>query len=124
MHVSILIILEIVIMFRQVFSKTTFVFSMNGNGLITNGGQPYNNDGYDAHKNQQTLNGGGYAGNGAVDIGGSAEFKYPHLQLRDVSCDVRSESGGWETLLNSISLEARGGEIIAILSTKCKLALH
>ena len=91
-------------------------FSMNG--ISSNGGQPYNNDGYDMHKNQQTL---GYPGNGTgVDMTGSADFKYPHLQLRDVSCDVRSEGGGWETLLNSISLEARGGEILAILSTKCK----
>ena len=92
---------------------------MNGTGLPANGGQPYTNDGYDAHKNRQTL---GYTANG-IDIGGSAEFKYPHLQLRDVSCDVRSEGGGWETLLNSISLEAKGGEILAILSTKCKLLL-
>ena len=89
---------------------------MNGNGLPTNGGPPYTNDGYDAHKNQITL---GYGGNG-IDAGGSGEFKYPHIQLRDVSCDVRSEGGGWETLLNSVTLEARGGEILAILSTKGK----
>ena len=90
---------------------------MNGNGIPANGGETYMNDAYDAQKNQQTL---GYTANG-IDMGGSsAEFKYPHLQLRDVSCDVRSEGGGWETLLNSISLEARGGEILAILSTKCK----
>ena len=84
--------------------------------MPANGGLPYTNEGYDPQKNQQTL---GYTANG-IEGGGSAEFKYPHLQLRDVSCDVRSEGGGWETLLNSISLEAKGGEIVAILSTKCK----
>ena len=93
---------------------------MNGNGMSVNGGLPYTNEGYDAQKNQQTL---GYSANG-IEGGGSAEFKYPHLQLRDVSCDVRSEGGGWETLLNSISLEAKGGEIVAILSTKCKQNLQ
>ena len=93
---------------------------MNGNGMSVNGGLPYTNEGYDAQKNQQTL---GYPANGIEGVG-SAEFKYPHLQLRDVSCDVRSEGGGWETLLNSISLEAKGGEILAILSTKCKQNLQ
>ena len=55
--------------------------------MSVNGGLPYTNEGYDAQKNQQTL---GYSANG-IEGGGSAEFKYPHLQLRDVSCDVRSE---------------------------------
>ena len=89
---------------------------MNVNGLPTNVGVPYLNDGYDEEKNQTAL---GYSRNG-IDAGGSGEFKYPHIQLRDVSCDVRSEGGGWETLLNSITIEARGGEILAILSTKGK----
>ena len=96
------------------FNQILYNFSMNGSGLAADRRNPYINGGYDPHSNQQTL---GYGGDG-VDVTGSGEFKYPHIQLRDVSCDVRGQDGRWESLLNSITLEARGGEILAILSTK------
>ena len=42
-------------------------------------------------------------------------FKYPHLQLRGLSC-----TRGEDRVLEAISLEARGGEIIAVLATKSR----
>ena len=42
-------------------------------------------------------------------------YKYPHIQLRNISY-----SRGSRRLLDSISLEARGGELVAILATNRK----
>jgi ABC-type molybdenum transport system ATPase subunit/photorepair protein PhrA len=42
-------------------------------------------------------------------------YKYPHLQLRNISY-----SRGSRRVLDSISLEARGGELVAILATNSK----
>ena len=98
------------------------LISMNGNGLHSNGGPPYTNGAYDPQPNQQVLGYGG-GGGGGLDLNATVgEFKYPHIQLRDVSYEVRREGvacgGRWETVLNSITMEARGGEILALLSTK------
>ena len=55
---------------------------------------------------------GGLLGNHVAEVEG---YKYPHLQLRNVSY-----SRGGRRLLDSISLEARGGELVAILATNSK----
>ena len=50
-------------------------------------------------------------------------FKYPHLQLRNLSYSVRSPGcagGGEERLLDTLNMEARGGELVAVLATKSK----
>jgi ABC-type multidrug transport system ATPase subunit len=44
-------------------------------------------------------------------------FKYPHLQLRNISYSVR-KGRKEEMLLDMISVEARGGELVALLSSK------
>ena len=44
-------------------------------------------------------------------------FKYPHLQLRNISYSVR-KGRKQEVLLDMISVEARGGELVALLSSK------
>ena len=43
-------------------------------------------------------------------------FKYPHLQMRNISFEV---SGG-KRLLDAITLEVRGGELLAVMSTNGK----
>ena len=43
-------------------------------------------------------------------------FKYPHLQLRNVSYSVR-KGAREERILDMINIEARGGELVAILAT-------
>ena len=43
-------------------------------------------------------------------------FKYPHLQLRNVSYSVRKGTRE-ERILDMINIEARGGELVAILAT-------
>ncbi len=52
---------------------------------------------------------------------GDGGFKYPHLQLRNVSFDTRAKQG--RRILDSISFEARGGELVAIMATKRKYSL-
>ena len=52
----------------------------------------------------------GYGLSHAVETEG---FKYPHLQLRGVSA-----TRGNTRILDSITLEARGGDLIAVLATK------
>lgn len=47
-------------------------------------------------------------------------FKYPHLQLRNVSFDVR-RGRKYDRLLDGVTFEARGGEILAIMATKGKM---
>ena len=49
-------------------------------------------------------------------------FKYPHLQLRNVSYDVKYRTG-WERVLEGIHIEAKGGEIVAIMATNRKCCL-
>ena len=63
---------------------------------------------------------GGMVTNGQGEYDG---FKYPHLQLRNVSLDVRREYKKFERILDGISMETRGGELVAIMSTKRKLRL-
>jgi hypothetical protein len=50
-------------------------------------------------------------------------FKYPHLQLRNL-CYSRAGGtcggGREERLLDMINIEARGGELVAVLATKSK----
>ena len=48
-------------------------------------------------------------------------FKYPHLQLRNISYSVR-KGRKEEVLLDMINVEARGGELVAVLASKsmCK----
>jgi len=51
-------------------------------------------------------------------------FKYPHLQLKNLCYSVKQASclGGQreERLLDMINIEARGGELVAVLATKSK----
>ncbi len=66
-------------------------------------------------------NGGAGAG---ANIGngdaGDSGFKYPHLQLRNVCFDSRK---GNERVLDSITFEARGGDLLAIMATRRKFGL-
>ena len=63
--------------------------------------------------------------NGQGDYDG---FKYPHLQLRNVCLDVRKKvyrnfsccSEVRQRVLDGISMETRGGELVAIMATKRK----
>ena len=57
-------------------------------------------------------------------------FKYPHLQLRNVSYSVRGRGGragaglgAEERILDMINIEARGGELLAILATSSEYNL-
>ena len=43
-------------------------------------------------------------------------FKYPHLQLRNVSYSVR-KGRKEERILDMINIEARGGDLVAILAS-------
>ena len=49
-------------------------------------------------------------------------FKFPHLQLRNVSYSV-TRGRREERVLDMINIEARGGELLAILATSSKLLL-
>ena len=44
-------------------------------------------------------------------------FKYPHLQLRNISYSVK-RGRKEDMLLDMISVEARGGELVAVLASK------
>ena len=44
-------------------------------------------------------------------------FKYPHLQLRNISYSVR-KGRKEEVLLDMINVEARGGDLVAVLASK------
>ena len=44
-------------------------------------------------------------------------FKYPHLQLRNISYSVR-KGRKEEMLLDMINIEARGGELVAVLASR------
>ena len=51
--------------------------------------------------------------------GDTGLFKYPHLQLRNVYYSVR-RGRREERILDMINIEARGGELVAILATSSK----
>ena len=46
-------------------------------------------------------------------------FKYPHLQLRNISYSER-KGRKEEVLLDMIDMEARGGDLVAVLSSQSK----
>ena len=50
-------------------------------------------------------------------------FKYPHLQLRNVSYSVR-KGRREERILDMINIEARGGELVALLATSSKFSFY
>ena len=54
----------------------------------------------------------------AEEMGG-AGVKTPHLQVRGLVYETRGR-GGRTHLLDGISLEARGGEVLAVLATSGK----
>jgi hypothetical protein len=59
--------------------------------------------------------------NGGVVTNGQGEydgFKYPHLQLRNLSYDERRKGSKFERILDGITMEARGGELVAVMATK------
>ena len=77
---------------------------------------PHHHQGYDnsfGMDKMDTFESGG----GAADTG---VFKYPHLQLRNVSYDVKTSRNGWERVLEGINIEVKGGEIVAIMATNRK----
>ena len=47
-------------------------------------------------------------------------FKYPHLQLRNVSFDARRKGNQYDRILDGITLETRGGDLLAIMATRRK----
>ena len=60
---------------------------------------------------------GGHVTNGQGEYDG---FKYPHLQLRNVSFDLRRKGNKFERILDGITMETRGGDLLAIMATKRK----
>ena len=65
---------------------------------------------------------GGPVTNGQGEYDG---FKYPHLQLRNVSLVSRrgglfSGKKGFDRILDGITMETRGGDLTAIMATKRK----
>ena len=85
----------------------------NGGGVSYRHEAPMLNDKYFPrdYLSNGYLNGGTTA-NGDAGYDG---FKYPHLQLRNVSFDTKNNR-----ILDSITMEARGGELVAIMATKRK----
>ena len=57
-----------------------------------------------------------------VDTEDPEGFKYPHLQLRNVSYSVR-KGRKEERILDMINIEARGGELVAILASNSEYSL-
>ena len=112
------------------------VVSRHSRNLQLNGGVSYRheapmlNDKYfprDYLGSSNYLGNGGGLGNGISNGGGGGGanveydgFKYPHLQLRNLSFDTKAGKKS-ERILDSITMEARGGELVAILATKRKL---
>lgn len=61
--------------------------------------------------------------NGGMVANGQGEydnFKYPHLQLRNVCYDVRRKGNKFDRILDGITMETRGGDLLAIMATKRK----
>ncbi|XP_043227809.1 ATP-binding cassette sub-family G member 8-like [Amphibalanus amphitrite] len=46
----------------------------------------------------------------------AADTKHPHLQVRDLTCE-RPERGGWRRLVEGVTFEARGGDLVGIMTT-------
>ena len=55
-----------------------------------------------------------------IEDGEAEGLKYPHLQLRNISYSVK-KGRKEEMLLDMINVEARGGELVAVLASKSKL---
>lgn len=110
------------------------VVSRHSRNLQLNGGVSYRHEApmlNDKYFPRDYLGSSNYLGNGLGNGmangtggggGGNHEydgFKYPHLQLRNVSFDTKAGKKS-ERILDSITMEARGGELVAILATKRK----
>ena len=109
------------------------VVSRQSRNMHLNGGVSYRHEApmlNDKYFPRDYLGTSNYLGNGASNglaNGGSASnggpeydgFKYPHLQLRNVCFDTKRGKNS-ERILDSITMEARGGELVAILATKRK----
>ena len=61
---------------------------------------------------------GGHVTNNQGEYDG---FKYPHLQLRNIMFDERRSKGNkFDRILDGITMETRGGDLLAIMATKRK----
>ena len=116
--------------------KATSQLSVASRAYLQNGGVSYRheapmlNDKYfpkDAYggsnaylgqTNVSIVPNGGMIRNGEGEYDG---FKYPHLQLRNVSYDVKSKGNKYERILDGITMETRGGDLTAIMATKRKV---
>ena len=103
----------------------------NGNGISYRQEAPILNDKM-FPREQMFINGNGHLGH----VSGGPEydgFKYPHLQLRNVTFDRKGvtktsningkTSKGVHRVLEGISMEARGGELVAIMATKGEIEI-
>lgn len=54
-----------------------------------------------------------YYGGGPPDVG---PFRYPHLQVRNLEIESKKEKGRY--LLQGISFEVRGGELLSVMTTQ------
>lgn len=115
--------------------KATSQLSVSSRAYLQNGGVSYRNEAPMLNENYfpKDAYGGSnaYLGqtnvsivpNGGMMTNGHGEhdgFKYPHLQLRNVSFDEKIGTK-YERRLDGISMETRGGELVAIMATKRKL---
>ena len=116
--------------------KATSQLSVASRAYLQNGGVSYRheapmlNDKYfpkDAYggsnaylgqTNVSIVPNGGMIRNGEGEYDG---FKYPHLQLRNVSYDVKSKGNKYQRILDGITMETRGGDLTAIMATKRKV---
>ena len=46
----------------------------------------------------------------------AGDSKHPHLQVRDMTCE-RRDNGGWRRLVEGVTFEARGGDLVGIMTT-------
>ena len=115
--------------------KATSQLSVASRAYLQNGGVSYRheapmlNDKYfpkDAYggsnaylgqTNVSIVPNGGMIRNGEGEYDG---FKYPHLQLRNVSYDAKRSGNKYERILDGITMETRGGDLTAIMATKRK----
>lgn len=84
---------------------------------LQNGGVSYRHEApmlNDKYFPKDTFGSSHFLGGPVQDYDG---FKYPHLQLRGVSFDVKV-GRQHERVLESITMEAKGGDIVAIMATK------
>lgn len=98
----------------------------NGGGVSYRHEAPMLNDKYFPRDQLpiSMVNGFSNGKSGGIDYDG---FKFPHLQLRNVTFDRRRGGGtggvGGERVLDGITMEARGGELVAVMATRGKLYL-